>query len=1618
MSRTRDLRQLTQPNAIQFPSSQPGPTNLLSEPDRNDELSARAPQSARPSKSPAERPLRPQASHDTLGGRAPSRPQRNAARQPGIVVSNDPSEVYRGTTPEYPSQSRSASSSNPDRYAKSRGTPDYSPRQAIPPRGEVSAGPRDRLGNTNKLYQAVSGRRNEQGDDFYPDPSQLDQNANGYLKEDYRTRRDQSEAYGDRDPSADRRRSRTSSDGSYDPDRNVDLLTENDLKGVRQNHGARVVAKVFADSVMRPENARRPPQRLPPGSDGDPGRSRRPAVADQGFHAKPSKLDDRSYPMTPGFREIEQVLVRIKTAWERTGITGDIDDDEGAAQGSSNHFSPVALALDLLESENAHDQSKSAKRAKDMINQKGGLVPSLSSFLKLKAELEKALQLTIQTNYRQFDASVNAYNLARMNVEHSTKRVIELKSRLTECRNTLGCGRNSSLTNSTVGGKGSEMKALQGRREMLGEMLKLIDMIDQLKQVPEKLETLISSKNFLSATVLLVRSLKLINKPELVEIGGLVDLRSYLVNQETTLFEILIEELHNHLYLKSYFCDNRWRVYRQGQSNLPVIQFLDGNSTDIEKFDMRIQSNSNTPAVSHTASFPPNNFLSSSQRRTKTHVTSSLQHFLDDLLTKPQSNPLLDEPDMFLEMNPTPTSPTLGDHATTSPVSHRLLSHGIDGKKRKTQNVNPEVNSFTYMESLIESLAVLGKLSLGLDNTLQRAPLEIYNLVEATIHEVEDRYESSTHIGGSAPKPYGNDGSINTLSSNRASTLEVKLLLSSAIQSFNPKRISSFKININEIKELESNSEILQDFFWTLFSKLDATLQSFRVTHEVGLRISQRKGFKEDGIKSTNVLFSLLEIWKSVQSEVRALLHDYLTDLGDTGFGSGPDVSRHNQGSSAATATRRNPIVSIAEVLRFNIGGSSTTATNIGAIWKDPNKQLFKFKDTDLKLNNKDLEQHESNLDFALKVSVPGLVIDQTTINNNVGGGILLTTGLLNDEAGSNRTGGSHGNGTHRLLAKPDAFHIVLLLKPTLEFLIRAKEVLPNGVVVSTGDDHRLVDTNDRHEPSGNDDTEEIELTGEVHNAHESINLLHFDGFNGFLDEFVLHTFLPQLEQKVARAFEQAINAPDAFQEDVHSSSGANTLERGSVSVKRKTIWQLPVAKSMITSMKLIESLCDMLNSMPFHREKHGRLIVSIVVQYYQKCHERFKELVSREATETIANIGESDPHANLKLAADWAQRPELNRTLQGLHDSLSVDSELKKMRKNQFQIEAKFLEDHEISLVDLIRSPKKITALCNLHSSLDCFVTFTRTLSSSIQIVASPEGEDHGEDVSLEPPPPNTDVKQRKSDFRLPLARGILKRFQIAQNSYQSLAQTILFTLHLELRLQAYHFLGKTSQEGQYFLTPSDSTEPDPNIIELNSILSSSEAALTSALSKPQRNFVLLGFGSHLNRLLINTVLRLKIGNEHGFRKMYKNVLALQQNMKTLKSEDEDEIQRLGDKDGQIQPVGKLEKVMNVNFERSRKFWEMASKGPDAVMSSIRNGASYSFEEYRRLLCLLCKINPSSTTGENVIPAETNGLLEDEIQLTNANHSPGFDRRKRVYNEFLIELHALVLDDDDDEED
>lgn len=84
---------------------------------------------------------------------------------------------------------------------------------------------------------------------------------------------------------------------------------------------------------------------------------------------------------------------------------------------------------------------------------------------------------------------------------------------------------------------------------------------EQLRDIPEKLDLRISEKRFLTAVDILAEALKNINKPDLKKIGALQDLRRNLENQESSLADILVEELHSHLYLKSPYTDVRWKSY-------------------------------------------------------------------------------------------------------------------------------------------------------------------------------------------------------------------------------------------------------------------------------------------------------------------------------------------------------------------------------------------------------------------------------------------------------------------------------------------------------------------------------------------------------------------------------------------------------------------------------------------------------------------------------------------------------------------------------------------------------------------------------------------------------------------------------------------------------------------------------------------------------------------------------------------------------------------------------------------------------------------------------------------------------------------------------------------------
>ena len=174
-------------------------------------------------------------------------------------------------------------------------------------------------------------------------------------------------------------------------------------------------------------------------------------------------------------------------------------------------------------------------------------------------------------------------------------------------------------------------------------------------------------------------------------------------------------------------------------------------------------------------------------------------------------------------------------------------------------------------------------------------------------------------------------------------------------------------------------------------------------------------------------------------------------------------------------ASGRNPLPSVNDVLRDGRVVREKGRVRLQVIpavyFSDRYQSIFRFADADSKLSTRTLKPQEDELNRVLKDAVPGLVSSSTTDPVQ-----QSTLALAIDERFASAV-------QHRRIVSPDAFHVPVVFHPTLVFLERTTEVLPSG----------------------------IGLADRVRAA------------SGFLEEFVLKTYLPLLEEKVQGLFLKAV---------------------------------------------------------------------------------------------------------------------------------------------------------------------------------------------------------------------------------------------------------------------------------------------------------------------------------------------------------------------------------------------------------------------------------------------------------------------------------------------------------------
>lgn len=221
----------------------------------------------------------------------------------------------------------------------------------------------------------------------------------------------------------------------------------------------------------------------------------------------------------PGSQRIEEVIKYIQSNWDF--MTGD-------------QCVPIEVALKLMDSSSL------------------GLADQYDQFQQSHQELQQALKAIVNEHHQGFNSSIGTFHQIQTSLQSSQHRVRHLKTSLTSAKSQLSTAK-------------PELREFATASQNYDEMIQMLNTIEQLQLIPEKLEARISEKRFLTAVDILQDALRMIRRSEMENIGALNDLRTYLSNQEVSLTDILIEELHSHLYLKSPYCEDRWKEYAQNQ---------------------------------------------------------------------------------------------------------------------------------------------------------------------------------------------------------------------------------------------------------------------------------------------------------------------------------------------------------------------------------------------------------------------------------------------------------------------------------------------------------------------------------------------------------------------------------------------------------------------------------------------------------------------------------------------------------------------------------------------------------------------------------------------------------------------------------------------------------------------------------------------------------------------------------------------------------------------------------------------------------------------------------------------------------------------------------------------
>ncbi len=298
-------------------------------------------------------------------------------------------------------------------------------------------------------------------------------------------------------------------------------------------------------------------------------------------------------------------------------------------------------------------------------------------------------------------------------------------------------------------------------------------------------------------------------------------------------------------------------------------------------------------------------------------------------------------------------------------------------------------------------------------------------------------------------------------------------------------------------------------------------------------------------------------------------------------------------------------------------------------------------------------------------------------------------------------------------------------------------------------------------------------------------------------------------------------------------------------------------------------------------------------------------------------------------ISAQWAKDEDINRFLQslpnwrGIRDpSAKVESpeavEQRNLRETQIlkdNLGSSKISDHEI-LYDM----GQLKSLGQLQESLEWFAASILRLSE--RFLQSNQNAIGG----LPKLPPNS----------IHSLMGVAKEFE-------SVADTCLLVLHIEVRLHCFYYLYpiRHGGAGATFSGGQDSTDPNQEVTKLTTDLLSIEQVLSASLAECKTQYIFEGVSHLVSRVLVDSAVNIRKINKNGVKKMCRNIFTIQHTL-----------------------TSNITGCRESSLDSAKTYYEMLTLRPQDILNAIvEKGPVFTKEDYAHALELLHRSDPNSNS-------------------------------------------------------